>query len=146
MMKLYKDRGVAEEIEGDTAVAARNWLEQAKSELPGVKVLIDAGQYRMAYRAGFDIMRNATEAVVTRAGYRVTSRPGHHEAVFAIANALDTKSTGVFGGARSSQSRMKRGSSNYVDVDQSAEITKGEAQTIYSWASEAIAAAEDILG
>ena len=91
-------------------------------------------------------MRNAAEALVTAAGYRVTSRPGHHEAVFAIANALDKGSTGAFSGARSSQARLKRGASQYLDVGRADEVTKGDAETSYAWAAEAVEAAEGLLG
>ena len=134
-----------EAIGGDTTAAARDWLGRARSELSGVQALLDADQYRMAYRAAFDLMRNAAEVVVTAAGYRVTSAPGHHEATFAVADAFDDGPVRAFDPSRSSQARAKRGSSQYVDVDRRSEVTEEEARRCYGWAVEAVDAAARLL-
>ena len=144
---FYKSREAIEEISGDYHQTARSWLGTAQEDVPGVENLIEGGFYRLAYKAAYDLFRNAAEAVVTYVGIRVTSSQGHHEAVFALAHAVDesvnSPASGAFAGARANQARQQRSSAEYV-ADDVAETTEADARRIYRWATEAIEAATSI--
>jgi hypothetical protein len=120
-------------------------LEQAKSELPGVAVLIDLKQYRMAYKNAYDIIRNAGEAIITKAGYRIASNSAHHEGLFAVANELVGEGSEAFSGYRSAQARGKRTRAQYIDVNRNTEVDLTEARTAYAWAEEAVEVASKFL-
>ena len=147
VVQLYKSRGAVEGISGDFQRTARSWLATAEEDIAGVESLIEGGFYRLAYRAAYDLYRNAAEVVVTYAGIRVTSSQGHHETVFALAHAIEESfnppASGAFAGARASQARQQRGSAEYV-ADDPSETTEEDARRIYRWATEAIEVAKSI--
>ena len=106
LVALYGARGLLERVEGDAHRAASQWLARARDDLDGVVTPIAGASYRLAYNAAYDTMRHAAEAVVRAAGARVTSSPGTHEAVFALANALASEhAPGAFSGTRAGTSR-----------------------------------------
>lgn len=140
-------KGRLEEIEGDVQGAARLWLGQARDDLPAVELLLSGHAVRLAYNAAYDIMRKAAEAVVTFAGYRVTATPGHHEAVFVAANAIEAAGSGAFSAPRARIARETRSRTEYyVDVERLDEFTEADARQIYAWASEAVEVAASIIG
>ena len=145
VLAVYLANGTVEEIHGNTVTSAEDWLEQAREELPGVAKLVEMKLYRMAYRTAYDLMRNSAEAIVTKAGYRVTSKSGHHEAIFALANALVSETSEAFSGFRSAQVRGLRSKSQYIDVNRNTEVDATEATNAYQWAAEAIATASSFL-
>jgi HEPN domain-containing protein len=138
---MYEGRGTLERLQGDTMSAARSWLQEASNELDGIPGLIEGGSYRLAYNAAYDIMRHAAEAVLEKAGGRVTATPGAHEAVFALADALvDEDAPGVFAGTRANVSRLKRHSLEYIS-DSPASVDEKDAREALQWATECISAA-----
>ena len=142
---LYEQRGTLERLEGDTAAAASSWLAEAADELQGVQGLIEGGSFRLAFNAAYDIMRHAAEAVLERAGGRVTATQGAHEAVFALADALrGDDAPGVFAGQRASISRLKRHSLEYIS-DNPASVDEADAREALQWATECVAAAEPLV-
>ncbi|MFN8027119.1 MAG: hypothetical protein U0W40_12410 [Acidimicrobiia bacterium] len=86
VIQFYERRGTVEAIVGDTSRSAEQWLDAAADDLDGVRVLVEQQRWRLAYKAGYDVLRNAAEAIVTKAGYRVRGGDGSHEAVFVMAN------------------------------------------------------------
>lgn len=146
VLNRYLSSGTVEKISGNVVTTAEQWLKQATEELPGVAALLEMKQYRMTYRTAYDLIRNAAEAVITKAGYRVTSAQGHHEAVFALANSLVCDFSGAFDGKRSAQSRGMRSKAQYIDLDRSTEVDAHEAATAYQWAQDAVVAAKEFLG
>ena len=141
VVRMYEGRGVAEPITGDTALSARHWLESAADDLDGVAVLVEQERWRLAYKAGYDVLRNAAEAIVTRAGYRIRGGDGSHEAVFALAHALVGDKSDVFNGANMAQARQRRHASQYIDVDRELGVDQTEARLVVHWATEAISVA-----
>lgn len=141
-VELYEGRGTLEHLEGDTSHTAETWLAAAAAELNGVSGLIDAGSYRLAYNAAYDIMRHAAEAVLEKAGGRVTATQGAHEAVFALADALTgDASPGAFAGQRANVSRLKRHSLEYIS-DSPVSVDEEDAREALQWATECVATAE----
>lgn len=138
---MYESRGVVEPIIGDAALSARRWLESAAEDLDGVAVLIDRAQWRLAYKGGYDVLRNAAEAIVTKAGYRIRGGDGSHEAVFVLAHALVGDQSGVFNAADMAQARQRRHASQYIDVDRATEVDEREARLMAQRATEAISVA-----
>lgn len=145
MAKLYEERGLLERVQGNTASTAAAWLTQAREDLSGIETLVEGGSYRLAFNAAYDTMRHAAEVVVLKAGGRVTSARGSHEAVFAIADALvGEEAPGVFAGSRAGQSRLKRHNLEYIS-DNPTSVTDADAREVLQWATEATAAAEAFL-
>ena len=108
LVTLYEGRGLLERVQGDTARSAATWLAHATQDLTGVESLVEGESYRLAFNGAYDTLRHAAEAVLERAGGRVTSAPGAHEAVFALADLLvGDAAPGVFAGPRAGVSRMK---------------------------------------
>jgi len=143
--KLYEERGTLERVQGDTTAAATDWLAHARGDLSGVEVLVEGRSYRLAFNAAYDTMRHAAEVVVLKAGGRVTSSQGGHEAVFALADALVGEGApGVFAGSRAGQSRLKRHSLEYIS-DNPVSVNDADAREVLQWAKEAVAAAESFL-
>ena len=90
-------------------------------------------------------MRHAAEVVVLKAGGRITSAPGGHEAVFALADALvGGLAPGAFAAPRAAQSRLKRHSLEYIS-DNPADVNETDAREVSQWATEAVAAAASFL-
>jgi hypothetical protein len=142
---LYEGRGTLERLQGDTTSAAKSWFQEASGELDGIPGLIEGGSYRLAYNAAYDIMRHAAEAILEKAGGRVTATPGAHEAVFALADALvDEDAPGVFAGTRANVSRLKRHSLEYIS-DSPASVDEKDAREALQWATECISAAEAFI-
>lgn len=145
VVDLFERRSTLERLEGDTASAAQAWLEEAAAELQGIPGLIDGGSFRLAYNAAYDIMRHAAEAVLEKAGGRVTATPGAHEAVFALAEVLvGDAAPGVFAGKRANVSRLKRHSLEYIS-DNPASVNEGDAREALQWATECVYAAEAFI-
>lgn len=149
VVEFYKSRGNIEGISGDYRKTARAWLGTVQEDAPGVERLIQEGFYRLAYTNAYDLYRKSAEAVVTYAGIRVSSNQGHHEVVFALANAIDesvsASATGAFAGARANQARQQRTSKEYV-ADDPTDTTEDDARRIYRWTTEALEAAIVICG
>jgi hypothetical protein len=59
VLKLYASRGTIELIVGDTNHTARAWLEQAADDFDGVRALLGQERWRLAYKGGYDVLRNA---------------------------------------------------------------------------------------
>jgi HEPN domain-containing protein len=146
VVRLYEQRGTLESIEGDVARSARDWLDRAVGDLEGVGVLLEAERWRLAYKAGYDVLRNAAEAIITRAGYRVRGGEGSHEAVFVVANELVGARSDVFNAADMAQARQRRNASQYIDVDRPSEVNDDDARRVVGWATAAIAVARDYVG
>jgi len=141
VVALYERRGLLERIEGDPVATAAAWLAFARDDLDGVATLIDGASYRLGYNAAYDTLRHAAEVVVQRAGGRVTSGQGGHEAVFALADALvGSEAPGVFAGLRAGVSRLKRHSLEYVS-DSPVTVSEADAREVLQWARDAIDAA-----
>lgn len=145
LVTLYEERASLERVEGDTATQAASWLAQTKQDLAGVRTLVEGGSYRLAFNAAYDTMRHAAEVVVQAAGGRVTSAPGGHEAVFALADALaGDDSPQAFSGSRAGQSRLRRHSLEYIS-DNPVDVNKADAEEVLQWATDAVEAAELFL-
>jgi hypothetical protein len=136
---FYIGKGSLEEIAGDTVSTAKEWLEHAAAELPGVDQLIAAKQWRLAYNAAYDVCRHAAEAVVTSQGYRITSGQGAHEATLAVANSFVGEDE-VFSAQVAGRVRLKRNSLEYLDVGRPSEVDGDEAE----WARGVAARAVDV--
>ena len=130
-----------EPITGDTASTARAWLDEAADDLEGVLAVLDQKRWRLAYKGAYDVLRNAAEVIVTRAGYRVRGGDGSHEAVFVLADALLAESSEVFNAANMGQARQRRHASQYIDVERPTEVDEDDARLVVGWASEALDAA-----
>lgn len=145
LVALYEQRGLLERLQGDTSAAATSWLAAAADELQGVQGLIDGESYRLAFNAAYDIMRHCAEAVLEKAGGRVTATPGAHEAVFALADALvESDAPGVFAGQRTNMSRLKRHSLEYIS-DNPTSVDEADAREALQWATECVAAAKPFV-
>lgn len=145
VVSLYEGRGLLERVEGDTSSAAAAWLGQARQDLSGVGTLVDGQSFRLAFNSAYDTMRHAAEAVVLKAGGRVTSAAGAHEAVFALADALAGDETpDIFAGPRAGQSRLKRHNLEYVG-DNPVSVNEKDAREALQWATDAVEAAESFL-
>ena len=141
VVALYERRGLLERIDGDPTATAAAWLSFAREDLDGVATLIDGASYRLGYNAAYDTLRHAAEVVVQRAGGRVTSGQGGHEAVFALADALvSSVAPGVFAGVRAGVSRLKRHSLEYVS-DNPISVSEADAREVLQWARDGVAAA-----
>jgi hypothetical protein len=145
LIKMYEDKGTLERVQGDTASTAAAWLVQAKDDLEGVRTLVEGESYRLAFNAAYDTMRHAAEVVVQRAGGRVTSAGGGHEAVFALADALiGEDDSGAFVGSRAGPSRLKRHNLEYIS-DSPVAVNEADAREVLQWATEAVTAAASFL-
>jgi hypothetical protein len=145
VIRIYEQRGVVEPIAGDATLSARQWLEAAAEDLGGVALLVEERRWRLAYKGGYDVLRNAAEVVVTRAGYRVRGGDGSHEAVFVLAHALVGDASQVFNGADMAQARQRRNSSQYIDIDRATDVDESEARRIVASATEAISVARRFI-
>ncbi len=116
VVRMYEDRGVVERITGDAALSARQWLDAAAEDLGGVALLVAEERWRLAYKGGYDVLRNAAAAIVTRARFRIRGGDGSHEAVFVLAHALVGNESEVFNGADMAQARQRRHASQYIDI------------------------------
>jgi hypothetical protein len=145
LVQLYESRGTLDRLEGDTTTAASAWLVQARVELSGVDKLIENGSYRLDYNAAHDILRHAAEAVLEKAGARVTSAQGSHETLFTLANELvGDQAPEVFAGQRATPSRLKRHNLEYIS-DNPVSVDEADAREALQWANEAVAAAEPFV-
>lgn len=145
VVSLYENRGLLERVQGDTLSTAAAWLAYAKEDMAGVEALVEGESYRLAYNGAYDTLRHAAEVVVQRAGGRVTSGLGGHEAVFALADALvGEDAPGVFAGQRAGTSRLKRHSLEYVS-DNPVTVDESDAREVLQWAMEAVSAAESFM-
>jgi hypothetical protein len=146
VLQVYERRGTLERIIGDTTRSAVAWLDQAADDLMGVDMLLDQELWRLAYRNGYDVLRNAAESIVTAAGFRVRGGDGSHEAVFVVAHELVAERSAVFNAANMGQARQRRHAAQYIDVDRPTETDEADARRVAAWAHEAVAAARDWLG
>lgn len=145
VVTLYEGRNLLERVQGDTTGAAAAWLAYAKQDLAGIETLVEGESYRLAFNGAYDTLRHAAEAVVLRAGGRVTSGLGGHEAIFALADALVGDSApGVFAGTRAGTSRLKRHSLEYLS-DNPVTVNESDAREVLQWAKEAVSAGESFL-
>lgn len=140
----YTGRGTLEEVDGDTVRTAREWLEHAAAELPGVNQLIEAEQWRLAYNAAYDVCRHAAEAVVMSRGYRITSARGAHEATLAVADSF-VSDDDVFSTPVAGRVRQKRNSLEYLDIGRPSEVAGDEAAWAAEIAARAVAVAQSLL-
>ena len=146
LVKIYEDKGTLDRVQGDTASTAAAWLVQAKDDLEGVRTLVEGESYRLAFNAACTTMRHAAEVVVQRAGGRVTSAGGGHEAVFALADALigeDDSGRRCLVAAQG-PSRLKRHNLEYIS-DSPVAVNEADAREVLQWATEAVTAAASFL-
>jgi hypothetical protein len=146
VVQVYERRGTLERIVGDTMRSAGAWLDQAAADLAGVDMLLGEGLWRLAYRGGYDVLRNAAESIVTAAGFRIRGGDGSHEAVFVVAHELVAEQSAVFNAANMGQARQRRHAAQYIDVERPTEIDATDAQRVAEWAREAVAVARAWLG
>jgi hypothetical protein len=127
--------------------AIRHALGSSRRLTPfdGVRALLGQERWRLAYKGGYDVLRNAAEAIVTKAGYRVRGGDGSHEAVFVLADALVAGQSDVFNAANMGQARQRRHASQYIDVDRPTEIDEDEARRVVTWAETALAVAREYV-
>lgn len=101
--------------------------------------IIKAAQWRVAYNTAYDIYRHAAEAVDLHAGYRILASPGAHGATFALAAAVMAEASDVFAAVNASTMSATRNKLEYVDVDQSTEVTEDDARWAAQLAERAVA-------
>ena len=144
-LSYYLDNGKVEPITGDTLATARDWLERAARELPGVAQLIEIRQWRLAYNAAYDVCRHSAEAVVTLQGLRVTNSPGAHETTLGVAHAVLAGRDDVFSTPVAGKVRQKRHALEYLDIGRPADVDESEAEWAAEVANRAVRAAQALI-
>ncbi len=147
VVELYRSRGIIDDdVDGDLAMAARAWLDQAAQELAVLEPILNAGQFRVAYNTSYDIYRHAAEAADLAAGYRVLARPGAHAATFALASAILSDGTDAFDTVNATTMTGTRNRLEYLDASKTVEVTEDEARWAATLAIRAVAAVSAYVG
>lgn len=140
VVEMFRGRGnISDDVEGDVRATARDWLERARGELAVLEPVLAASQWRVAYNTAYDIYRHAAEAVDLDAGYRILASKGAHVATFALASAVMGDSSDVFDTVSASTISGTRNKLEYVDVDQSTEVSEDDARWAVQLAERAVA-------
>lgn len=100
---------------------------------------------RVAYNTAYDIYRHAAEAVDLTAGYRILASAGAHGATFALASAAVGDTSDVFDSVHASTMTGTRNKLEYLDVDQSIEVSEDDARWAAQLATRAVADASSFL-
>jgi hypothetical protein len=146
VVEMFRGRGnLSDDVEGDVHATARDWLERARAELAVLEPILAASQWRVAYNTAYDIYRHAAEAVDLDAGYRILASAGAHGATFALASAVMGDASDVFDGVNASTMSGTRNKLEYVDVDQSAEVTEDDARWAVQLAERAVTEVTEFL-
>lgn len=136
---MFRSRGnISDDVEGDVRATALDWLERARAELAVLEPILAASQWRVAYNTAYDIYRHAAEAVDLDAGYRILASAGAHGATFALAAAVMAGVSDVFDAVHASTMSGTRNKLEYVDVDQSTEVTEADARWAVQLAERAV--------
>jgi len=140
VVEMFRSRGnISNDVEGDVHATALDWLERARRELAVLEPILAASQWRVAYNTAYDIYRHAAEAVDLDAGYRVLASAGAHGATFALASAVMGDASDVFDTMNASTMSGTRNKLEYVDVDQSTEVSEDDARWAVQLAERAVA-------
>jgi len=140
VVEMFRGRGnISDDVEGDVHATALDWLERARAELAVLEPILSAAQWRVAYNTAYDIYRHAAEAVDLDAGYRILASAGAHGATFALASAIIGDASDVFDTVNASTMAGTRNKLEYVDVDQSVEVSEEDARWAVQLAERAVA-------
>lgn len=146
VVEMFTRRGnISDDVEGDLASTACEWLERAGSELAVLEPILAAGQWRVAFNTAYDIYRHAAEAVDLAAGYRVLASPGAHAATFALASAVLGDASDVFDTMNATTMTGTRNKLEYLDADQSTEVDENDARWAAQLAGRAVDDASSFL-
>jgi hypothetical protein len=139
VVEMFRGRGnISDDVEGDVHATALDWLERARAELAVLEPILSAAQWRVAYNTAYDIYRHAAEAVDLDAGYRILASAGAHGATFALASAIMGNASDVFDTVNASTMAGTRNKLEYVDVDQSVEVSEEDARWAVQLAERAV--------
>ena len=137
VVEMFRRKGnIDDDVEGDVHATALDWLERARGELAVLTPILTAAQWRVAYNTAYDIYRHAAEAVDLDAGYRILASAGAHGATFALASAIMGDASDVFNTVNASTMAGTRNKLEYVDVDQSVEVSEDDARWAFSSPNE----------
>lgn len=140
VVEMFRTRGnISDDVQGDVHATALDWLDRARAELAVLEPILAAAQWRVAYNTAYDIYRHAAEAVDLNGGYRILASAGAHGATFALASAIMGDASDVFDTVNASTMAGTRNKLEYVDVDQSVEVSEEDARWAVQLAERAVA-------